>query len=162
MYVYMPSITILKNRVRNLETNEQEEKIVAKFYCRWNGYPAGHGRNIARALDYAAITDPKRYTLLDGKKCKKVVLNNRNWCQHFLKELCKQDVDIEFVDNDDKLCGNYIYVVTGEYDNFGEKVDVNKHDYLNRINVKVYRGDEQEEPLFNGNGLDYLNWKGLR
>ena len=156
------SITILKNRVRNLKTNEQEEKIIAKFYRRWNGYPAGHGRDIAIALDYAAITDPKTYTHFNGKKYKKVVLNNRNWCQHFLKELCKQDIDIEFVDNDDELCVGYIFVVTGEYDNFGEKVDVNKHDYLNRINVKVYRKDEQEKLLFDGSGLDYLNWKGLR
>lgn len=157
-----PSVTILKNRVRNWKTNEQEEKIIAKFYRHYDGYPAGHGRDIARALGNAATTDHKKYIRFDGKECEKVVLNNRNWCQHFLKELCKEDIDIEFVDNDDKLCGDFIYVITGEYGNFGGKVDVDKHDYLNRINVKVYRGDEQEEPLFNGNGLDYLNWKGLR
>lgn len=96
---------------------------------------------------------------LTEKECDKSVLNNRNWCQHFLKELCKQDMDIEFVDVDKKLCSDFVYVITGEYDNFGGKVDIDKIDYLNRINVKVYCGDEQGELLFDGSGLDYLSWK---
>ena len=37
--------------------------------------------------------------------------------------------------------------------------DIDKLDYLNRINVKVYCGDEQDELLFDGSGLDYLGWK---
>ena len=79
--------------------------------------------------------------------------------KHFLKELCKLDMDIEFVGNDTKLYSDFTYVITGEYDNFGGKFDIDKLDYLNRINVKVYDGDEQGELLFDGNGLEYLGWK---
>ena len=87
------------------------------------------------------------------------VLNNRNWCQHFLKELCKQDMDIEFVGNDENLYSDFTYVITGDYDNFGGKFDIDKTDYLMRINVKVYDGDEQGQLLFDGSGLEYLGWK---
>lgn len=125
----------------------------------YDGYPIAHGSDIAMALLNAALTERKKYTRFDGKKCDESVLNNRNWCQHFLKELCKQDMDIEFVNADAKLYSDFTYVITGEYDNFGGKFDIDKIDYLNRINVKVYDGDEQGELLFDGSGLEYLNWK---
>lgn len=156
-----PSVTILKNRILDLETNEKKDVTVAKFYRHWDGYPTGHGADIAMALLNASLTERKKYIRFDGKKCDKSVLNNRNWCQHFLKELCKQDIDIEFVNTDTKLCSDFVYIITGEYDNFGGKFDIEKVDYLNRINVKVYCGDEQGELLFDGNGFDYLEWKHL-
>lgn len=68
-------------------------------------------------------------------------------------------MDIEFVNADDNIYGDFTYVITGECDNFGGKFDIDKLDYLNRINVKVYCGDEQDELLFDGSGLDYLGWK---
>lgn len=154
-----PAITILKNRVLDWDTNEKKDVVVAKFYRHWDGYPTGHGSDIAMALVNAALTEHEKYTRFDGKECDKVVLNNRNWCQHFLKELCKQDIDIEFIDADKKLFSDFVYVITGEYDNFGGKVGIGKIDYLNRINVKVYCGDEQGELLFDGSGLEYLSWK---
>lgn len=155
------SVTILKNRILDWETNEKKDVTVAKFYRHYDGYLMGHGSDIAAALVNAALTERKKYIRFDGKKCDKSVLNNRNWCQHFLKELCKQDMDIEFVDADANLYSDFTYVIIGEYDNFGGKVDIDKLDYLNRINVKVYDGDEQDEDelLFDGSGLDYLNWK---
>lgn len=154
-----PSITILKNRVLDWETNEKKDVTVAKFYRHYDGYPIAHGSDIAMALLNAALTERKKYTRFDGKECDRAALNNRNWCQHFLKELCKQDMDIEFVNADTKLCSDFVYVITGEYDNFGGKFDIEKIDYLNRINVKVYCGDEKGELLFDGSGLEYLNWK---
>lgn len=156
-----PAITIIKNRVLDCDTNEKKDVVVAKFYRHWDGYPTGHGNDIAVALANAALTEHKKYTCFDGKEYYKAVLNNRNWCQHFLKELCKQDIDIEFVDTYKNLFNDFVYVITGEYDNFGGKVDIDKFDYLNRINVKVYCGDEQGELLFDGSGLDYLGWKRL-
>lgn len=156
-----PSITILKNRILDWETDESKDVVVAKFYRHYGGYPIAHGSDIAMALLNAARTERKKYTCFDGKECDKPVLNNRNWCQHFLKELCKQDIDIEFVNTDTKLCSDFVYIITGEYDNFGGKVDIDKADYLNRINVKVYSGDENDELLFNGNGVEYLGWKSL-
>lgn len=68
-------------------------------------------------------------------------------------------MDIEFVGNDTKLYSDFTYVITCDYDNFGGKVDIDKMDYLNRINVKVYEGDESEQLLFDGSGLEYLCWK---
>lgn len=68
-------------------------------------------------------------------------------------------MDIEFVGNDTKLYSDFTYVITGEYDNFGGKVGIDKLDYLTRINVKVYDGDEQGELLFDGSGLEYMGWK---
>lgn len=156
-----PSVTILKNRILDWDTDEKKDVVVAKFYRHWDGYLTGHGSDIAMALVNAALTEHKKYTRFDGKECDKTVLNNRNWCQHFLKELCKQDIDIEFIDADKNLFSDFVYVITGEYDNFGGKVGIDKFDYLNRINVKVYCGDEQGEPLFDGSGLDYLNWECL-
>lgn len=153
------AITILKNRVLDWETKEQKDVTVAKFYRHHDGYLTGHGADISAAIVNAALTERKKYTRFDGKKCDKSVLNNRNWCQHFLKELCKLDMDIEFVDNDTKLYSDFTYVITGEYDNFGSKFDIDEDDYLNRINVKVYWGDEQGELLFDCSGLEYLNLK---
>lgn len=153
------SITILKNRVFDWETKEKKDVTVAKFYRHHDGYPTGHGSDIAAAIVNAAYTEHKKYIRFDGKKCDESVLNNRNWCQHFLKELCKQDMDIEFVDTDAKLYSYFTYVITGEYDNFGEKLDIDNVEYLIRINVKVYCGDENDELLFDGNGFDYLEWK---
>lgn len=154
-----PAVTILKNRVLDWETNEKKDVTVARFYRHWDGYPMGHGADIAAAIVNAACTERQKYIRFDGKECDRSVLNNRNWCQHFLKELCKLDMDIEFIGNDENPYSDFTYVITGEYDNFGGKSDVDKLDYLNRINVKVYDGDEQGQLLFDGGGLEYLGWK---
>lgn len=156
-----PAITILKNRVLDWETNEKKDVTVAKFYRHWDGYLTGHGADIAKALLNASLTERKKYISFDGKVGDRSVLNNRNWCQHFLKEFCKLDTDIEFVGNDANFYTDFTYVITGEYDNFGGKFDIDNVDYLNRINVKVYSGDENDELLFNGNGVEYLGWKNL-
>ena len=154
-----PAVTILKNRVLDLETDKKKDVTVAKFYRHWDGYPTGHGADIAKAQLNASLTKRKKYIRFDGKECDRSVLNNRNWCQHFLKELCKLDMDIEFIGNDENPYSDFTYVITGEYDNFGGKFDVDKLDYLNRINVKVYDGDGHGQLLFDGSGLEYLGWK---
>lgn len=154
-----PAVTILKNRVLDWETHEKKDVTVARFYRHWDGYPLGHGADIATAIVNAACTERQKYVRFDGKECDRSVLNNRNWCQHLLKELCKLDMDIEFIGNDENPDGDFTYVITGEYDNFGGKSDIDKLDYLNRINVKVYSGDEQGQLLFDGSGLEYQDWE---
>lgn len=154
-----PAVTILKNRVLDWETHEKKDVTVARFYRHWDGYPMGHGADIAAAIVSAACTERQKYIRFDGKECDRSVLNNRNWCQYFLKELCKLDMDIEFIGNDENPYSDFTYVITGECDNFGGKFDIDKLDYLNRINVKVYDGDEHGELLFDGSGLEYLGWK---
>ena len=154
-----PAITILKNRVLDWETKEHKDVTVAKFYRHYDGYLTGHRADIAAAIVNAACTERKKYISFDGNEYDRSVLNNRNWCQHFLKELCKLDMDIEFIGNDENFYSDFTYVITGDYGNFCGKVDIDKLDYLNRINVKVYDGDEQGELLFDGSGLEYLNLK---
>lgn len=56
-----PAVTILKNRVLDWETNEKKDVTVAKFYRHWDGYPTGHGADIAMALLNASLTERKKY-----------------------------------------------------------------------------------------------------
>ena len=155
-----PSTTIIKNLVLDWATNEKKEVTIAKFYRHWDGYPSGHGADIASALVDAALTKPEKYMFCDEEYVL-AILNNRNWCQHFFKELCKKNIDIEFVDADDKIYADYTYVITGEYANYGGKLSIDAEDYLNGINIKVYRGDEGENLLFDGNASRYVEWGAL-
>lgn len=154
------AITIIKNRVLNWDTKEKEDVVVAKFYRHFDGYPSGHGADIASALADASITKPNDYIGFDGMRREENVLNNRNWCQHFLKELCKKDMDIEFTSTDDDIFTDFTYVITGEYANYGGKEDINSDEYMDRINVKVYYGDDYL--LFDGSAKDYASWDRLK
>lgn len=84
--------------------------------------------------------------------------NNRNWCQHFLKAMCMADADIEFIGEDNVPSASYTYVVTGAYDNFGGKVSIGAEEYLSRINIKVYEGDENGNLVFEGGAAECLTW----
>ena len=86
------------------------------------------------------------------------ILNNRNWCQHFLKAMCMADADIEFIGEDNVPSASYTYVVTGAYDNFGGKVSIGAEGYLSRINIKVYEGDENGNLVFEGGAAECLTW----
>lgn len=155
-----PSVTIIKNRVLDWDTDEKKEVTIAKFYRHYDGYPSGHGADIASAIVDAALTKPKKYMVLD-KEYVRAMLNNRNWCQHLFKELCKKDIDIEFVNADDKVYADYTYIITGEYANYGGKLDIDAEDYLDSINVKVYHGDEGDDILFDGSAKEYAEWDKL-
>lgn len=50
------------------------------------------------------------------------------------------------------------YVVTGAYDNFGGKVSIGAEEYLSRINIKVYEGDENGNLVFEGGAAECLAW----
>ncbi|MFR4028647.1 MAG: hypothetical protein ACLTZ6_08540 [Coprococcus sp.] len=86
------------------------------------------------------------------------ILNNRNWCQHFLKAMCMVDADIEFIGEDNVPSASYTYVVTGAYDNFGGKDSIGAEEYLSRINIKVYEGDENGNLVFEGGAAECLAW----
>lgn len=53
---------------------------------------------------------------------------------------------------------SYTYVVTGAYDNFGGKVSIGAEEYLSRINIKVYEGDENGNLVFEGGAAECLAW----
>lgn len=94
-----PSVTILKNLVLNWESNQMEEETIATFYRHWDGYPSCHAIDIANSLVVASRTKPEHIDF-SGGSVERDILNNRNWCQHFLKAMCMADADIEFIGED--------------------------------------------------------------
>ena len=44
------------------------------------------------------------------------------------------------------------------YDNFGGKVGIGAEEYLSRINIKVYEGDENGNLVFEGGAAECLAW----
>lgn len=152
-----PSVTILKNLVLNWESNQMEEETIATFYRHLDGYPSCHAIDIANSLVVASRTKPEHIDF-SGASVERDILNNRNWCQHFLKAMCMADADIEFIGEDNVPSASYTYVVTGAYDNFGGKVGIGAEEYLSRINIKVYEGDENENLVFEGGAAECLAW----
>ena len=152
-----PSVTILKNLVLNWESNQMEEETIATFYRHYDGYPSCHAIDIANSLVVASRTKPEHIDF-SGASVERDILNNRNWCQHFLKAICMADADIEFIGEDNVPSASYTYVVTGAYDNFGGKVSIGAEEYLSRINIKVYEGDENGNLVFEGGAAECLAW----
>ena len=152
-----PSVTILKNLVLNWETDQMEEETIATFYRHYDGYPSCHAVDIANSLIVASRTKPEHIDF-SGASVERDILNNRNWCQHFLKAMCMADADIEFIEEDNVPSASYTYVVTGAYDNFGGKVSIGAEEYLSRINIKVYEGDENGNLVFEGGAAECLTW----
>lgn len=152
-----PSVTILKNLVLNWESNQMEEETIATFYRHYDGYPSCHAIDIANSLVVASRTKPEHIDF-SGASVERDILNNRNWCQHFLKAMCMADADIEFIGEDNVPSASYTYVVTGAYDNFGGKEILGAEEYLSRINIKVYEGDENGNLVFEGGAAECLTW----
>lgn len=134
-----PSVTILKNLVLNWETDQMEEETIATFYRHYDGYPSCHAVDIANSLIVASRTKPEHIDF-SGASVERDILNNRNWCQHFLKAMCMADADIT------------------SYDDFGGKVSIGAEEYLSRINIKVYEGDENGNLVFEGRAAECLTW----
>lgn len=130
---------------------------IATFYRHWDGYPSCHAIDIANSLIVASRTKPE-YIDFSGASVERGILNNRNWCQHFLKAMCMADADIEFIGEDNVPSASYTYVVTGAYDNFGGKEILGAEEYLSRINIKVYEGDENGNLVFEGGAAECLTW----
>lgn len=136
-----PSVTILKNLVLNWKSNQMEEETIATFYRHLDGYPSCHAIDIANSLVVASRTKPEHIDYL-GESMERDILNNRNWCQHFLKAMCMADADIEFIGEDNVPSASYTYVVTGAYDNFGGKVGITSYDDLKRFAIEKIESDE--------------------
>lgn len=137
--------------------SDAEEETIATFYRHWDGYPSCHAIDIANSLIVASRTKPEHIDF-SGASVERGILNNRNWCQHFLKAMCMADADIEFIGEDNVPSASYTYVVTGAYDNFGGKEILGAEEYLSRINIKVYEGDENGNLVFEGGAAECLAW----
>lgn len=62
------------------------------------------------------------------------------------------------IGEDNVPSASYTYVVTGAYDNFGGKEILGAEEYLSRINIKVYEGDENGNLVFEGGAAECLAW----
>lgn len=102
-----PSVTILKNLVLNWKSNQMEEETIATFYRHYDGYPSCHAIDIANSLVVASRTKPEQHIDFSGASVERNILNNRNWCQHFLKAMCMADADIEFIGEDNVPSASY-------------------------------------------------------
>lgn len=105
-----PSVTILKNLVLNWKSNQMEEETIATFYRHYDGYPSCHAIDIANSLVVASRTKPEQHIDFSGASVERNILNNRNWCQHFLKAMCMADADIEFIGEDNVPSASYTLV----------------------------------------------------
>ena len=162
------AVTILRNREMTFDDkyniNGSQDVDVARFYRHYNGYPSGHGNDIASSLLFAANTESFEKAfgsvreLLNNRNWFREQLNNRNWCQHFLKELCKRDIDIEFISHNDNYYRDYTYIITGNYANYGGKIGIDGATYLNSITVDVYEGSENDTKIFTGNADRFIDW----
>ena len=151
------AVTILRNREMAFDDswniNGYHDVEIARFYRHYDGYPSGHGEDIANSLSCAANTEPFETSWGSREQ-----LNNRNWCQHFLKELCKRDIDIEFISHNDNYYRDYTYIITGNYANYGGKIGIDGATYLNSITVDVYEGSENDTKIFAGNADRFIDW----
>lgn len=144
--------------IRLVRLVADSEEGIATFYRHWDGYPSCHAIDIANSLVVASQTKPEQHIDFSGASVERNILNNRNWCQHFLKAMCMVDADIEFIGEDNVPSASYTYVVTGAYDNFGGKDSIGAEEYLSRINIKVYEGDENGNLVFEGGAAECLAW----
>lgn len=102
--------------------------------------------------DITSYDDLKRFAI------EKIESDELYLAEHVLKAMCMADADIEFIGEDNVPSASYTYVVTGAYDNFGGKVGIGAEEYLSRINIKVYEGDENGNLVFEGGAAECLAW----
>ena len=119
-----------------------------RFYRHWDGYPEGHGMDLADAIIEASNDRG---------------LNNRNWCQHVVAHLFAKEPDME-VEPHGTEHGDleFLYMVSGRYDHFGGKVNVTELPVL--MGVWDIGWDESYDvvfhrtPLFLGTAQGYKEW----
>lgn len=151
--------TIVRQRSYTSETEYRVEDLF-RFYRHWDGYPDGHGLDIAKACleaEKAYMPKPHEYSY---HNC----LTNRNWCQRLLVFLFKSETDMEVEPLDGYEHGDldYLYVIEGEYADYGGK---NAIDHL-PVTITVwetwgcdgYKSVMESEPLFSGTASKYVAW----
>lgn len=130
--------------------DKTEIKELFRFYRHWDGYPSGHGKDIAAAI-------------LAAEHHYKDDLNNRNWCQKLFSFLFSCDADME-VEPAGTEHGDldYLYVIMGWYAAYGGKEGINGLP----VALAVYRMDWDQsyveamagEALFKGTASEYMDW----
>ncbi len=154
-----PSVTILKNLVLNWKSNQMEEETIATFYRHYDGYPSCHAIDIAKTRS-SWHREPSLNNISTFRE--------RAWGWTFsitetgasiFSRRCAWRMPISS-SSGRTMCPLRAtpYVVTGAYDNFGGKVSIGAEEYLSRINIKVYEGDENGNLVFEGGAAECLAW----
>lgn len=134
-------------QITDYGTDQKVEELL-RFYRHWDGYPSGHGMDIATSC--IAANDDRN-------------LNNRNWCQHLMARLFAASADME-VEPKGAWHGDieYLYAITGYYAAFGGKVGIDRLP----VTIEVwsskwdvpYGTTMRKEPLFRGTPQEYIEW----
>ena len=139
------SATIIRQTTHWGEQAETEE--LMRFYRHCDGYPEGHGVDIAEACVNALAKGTEKRTSPWGYEYQ--TLNNRNWAQHVFGELFNMDCDLELeplgTEHGDI---DYLYVITGTYAGFGGKVAQNELPVI--ISIYSPGWDESIEDVMKG------------
>lgn len=138
------SATIIRQTTYYSEKDVNTEELM-RFYRHCDGYPEGHGIDMARALIKA------------NEECG----DTRSWCQHFLASFLNMPCAVEF---ESFGCQHgdleYLYVVEGIVDHRWNKTKDGKLP----ITISVYdigwdesyHVAEKREPIFSGNAYEYI------
>ena len=132
-----------------------------RFYRHCDGYPEGHGLDMAQAFVEAERkgTANRDRWISDG-------LNNRNWAQKCFAELFSSDCDLELEpEGYEHWDLSYLYVVEGRYVAYGGKTNIDSLP----VTISIYRrnwsmNDEdslydkamESEPVFSGTPLELI------
>lgn len=151
-------VTIVMERRISHDGNTVDE--LFRFYRHFDGYPEGHGLDMALALLKAEAKSTEK---IPGAGYGDQKLNNRNWCQHAFAEIFAMDADLE-VEPDGYEHGDieYLYVVNGLTDVSGGKEPIPAMD----VNIAVHKvgwddkyGDVlRRDPMFKGTPSEYVKW----
>ena len=155
------SATIVRQQTNHGDGVTTDE--LFRFYRHCDGYPDGHGLQMAEAFIRAedkGTRDSGRW-ISDG-------LNNRNWVQKCFAELFADDCDLEVEPLGTQHWDiEYLYVVEGQYADFGGKenidslpVTITLYDtYIPNLSKNEewsYERVMQEEPEFSGTPREYV------
>lgn len=145
------SETIVRQRTYTSPTEYTTDELF-RFYRHFDSYPSGHGADIATAI----LAADKRW---------KGEVNNRNWCQKVIGVLFAiTDSDMEVEPHDAYEHGDleYIYVIEGDYADYGgkhgvEQLPVRMAVYETGWDVS-YAKAMSKEPLFEGTAQQFFAW----
>ena len=140
-------VTLVRQTNHGFGGDREEE--LFRFYRHWDGYPDGHGYQMALAL--AAMQER------GGD------FNNRNWAQHALAAVFSMDADLE-PETSEVVHGDldYLYVLHGEYAGCGGKESVDRLPVTIGVwrigNDEAYGPALMKKPLFEGSPEGYVEW----
>ena len=151
--------TIVRQKTYSSPTEYKVEDLF-RFYRHWDGYPKGHGLDIANACinaETAYMPTPDEYSYYN-------CLTNRNWCQKLLVFLFNNGTDMEVEPLDAYEHGDldYLYVIEGEYAAYGGKNAINHLPVTITVwrawDSDSYKSIMEDEPLFSGTASEYVTW----